>query len=162
MSTEETPADSNEEQVGESVVEPVAEESKPTLSDVKVKLGEVDEDGYISIWNVAAASTEGEEIELTRALASKILLFLCKKKCEFVVTNSNNAEYLTNWFERDTKLIYDWKPESEFVDVVTQHAEVPGETLMLFLQNKGFSTDGKYNATRAERVAWFQDMWCVG
>lgn len=157
MSTDETPADSHEE----LVAEPVAEEVKPALSDVKVVMGEVDEDGFASIWSIAAASTGGDNV-LTRALASKLLLFLCKKKCDFVVTNSNNAEYLTNWFERDTKLIYDWKPESEFVDVVTQHAEVPGETLMLFLQNKGFSTDGKYNATRAERVAWFQDMWCVG
>ena len=128
---------------------------------LSISLGEVDEDGFASIWSIAAASTGGEQ-DATRALAARLLLFLCKKKCEFVVTSSNNAEYLQNWFERDPKLLYDWKPESEFVDVVSQHAEVPGETLLLFLGNKGFNPEGKYNATRAERVSWFQEAWCVG
>jgi hypothetical protein len=148
MATNETPEDQ-------------ADVQTETPVPITMQTGDVDEDGFTTIWNVAAASTGGD-IETTRALASRLLLFLCKKNCDFVVTSSNNAEYLTNWFERDTKLLYDWKPESEFVDVVAQHAEVPAETLMLFLKNKGFSPDGKYTATRAVRVKWFEEAWCVG
>ena len=153
MSAEDTAAETAEDSTPETVA--------TKLSSVTLTTGELDEDGFTSIWNFASASTGGD-IEVTRALASKLLLFLCKKKCDFVVTSSNNAEYLTNWFERDSKLLYDWKPESEFVDVVSQHAEVPGETLLKYLNNKGFSLDGKYTATRSDRVAWFQELWCVG
>lgn len=153
MSAEDTAAETAEDSSSDVIAS--------NLESVTMTVGDVDEDGFTSIWNVAAASTGGDT-ETTRALASKLLLFLCKKKCDFVVTSSNNAEYLTNWFERDSKLLNDWKPESEMVDIVSQHAEVPGETLLKYLSNKGFSPTGKYNATRADRLAWFQDLWCVG
>lgn len=150
---------STEDNADDSSAEASVEIAEPVV--ITMSLGEVDEDGFASVWSIASASCDGD-IEQTRALAAKLLLFLCKKKCDFIVTSSSNAEYLANWFEREKKLMYDWKPESEFVDVVSQHAEVPGQTLMLFLKNKGFDPNGKYNATRAERVAWFEEAWCVG
>jgi hypothetical protein len=155
MSSEDIADEASSESPPE-IAEPVAEPTPITMT-----LGEVDDDGFATVWSIASASCEGD-VEQTRALAAKLLLFLCKKKCDFIVTSSSNAEYLANWFEREKKLMYDWKPESEFVDVVSQHAEVPGQTLIMFLKNKNFDTNGKYNATRAERVAWFEEAWCVG
>ncbi len=122
---------------------------------------DLDSDGYISIWNVAVASRDGDTTA-ARELASKLLLFLCKKQCDFVVTSTANAEYLDNWFEREKQVLYNWKPDSEFVDVVSQHAEVPGNALLAFLKNERFDPATNHNATRAVRVKWFQEMWNVG
>jgi hypothetical protein len=136
-------------------------ESVTTAQKITIVAPESDSDGFVTIWNVAAASC-GDELAATRDLAAKLLLFLCKKKCDFVVTSSTNAEYLDSWFERDSKLLYDWKPGSEFVDVVAQHAEVPIAGLLLFLKNNKFDPSATYTATRAVRVDWFREMWCVG
>ncbi len=94
--------------------------------EIKATETDADEDGFISIWNIASASCDGD-LEKTRALAAQLLGFLCKKDCDFVVVSTTDAEYLDAWFERDNKLLYDWKPESETVDVLSQHAEVPRE-----------------------------------
>ncbi|XZE54105.1 hypothetical protein SH139x_000053 [Planctomycetaceae bacterium SH139] len=140
-----------------------ADSNPPPAAPVEITFlpSDVDEDGFISIWNVAATSC-GNDTVAARQLAASLLCFLCKKKCDFVVTSSSNAEYLTDWFERDNKLLYDWKPESEFVDIVAQHAEVPADTLLLFLKNKKFDPAAKYTATRASRVEWFEQQWCTG
>ncbi len=136
-------------------------ESDPVPEKVTIVAPEADEDGFVTIWNVASKSCD-ENLTATRELAAKLLLFLCKKKCDFVVTSSTNAEYLDSWFERDSKLLYDWKPDSEMVDVVSQHAEVPASGLMLFLKNNKFDPSANYTATRAVRLDWFREMWCVG
>lgn len=122
---------------------------------------DLDSDGFVSIWNVASASRNGDP-QAVRELASRLLLFLCKKQCDFVVTSSANAEYLDNWFEREKAVLYNWKPDSEFVDVVAQHAEVPGNALLAFLKNEKFDPAVNHNATRAVRVKWFQETWSVG
>ncbi|GAA5509885.1 hypothetical protein [Novipirellula caenicola] len=133
-----------------------------TLSDIKAAPEDIDDDGFVSIWNIAANACNKNTVQ-ARELAAKLLCFLCKKQCDFVVTSGSNAEYLDQWFERDNKLLYDWKPESETVDVVAQHAEVPHDAFVSFLQNNKFDpVNGKYTATRAVRVQWFQEMWCVG
>ncbi len=139
-----------------SMAEPASEPQK-----ISIPSEEVDSDGFISIWNIASASRSGDAAE-TRALASKLLLFLCKKQCDFVVTSTANAEYLDNWFERENRVLYDWKPESEFVDVVAQHAEVPASAFLSFLKNEKFDPATNHNATRAVRVKWFQEQWSVG
>ncbi|TWU27077.1 hypothetical protein Pla52o_09360 [Novipirellula galeiformis] len=132
-----------------------------TLADVKASPEDIDADGFVSLWNIASNACNKNTIE-TRELAARLLCFLCRKQCDFVVTSGNNAEYLDQWFERDNKLLYDWKPESETVDVVAQHAEVPHDAFVSFLDNNKFDPAGKYAATRAVRVQWFQEMWCVG
>ncbi len=133
----------------------------PETVKIRVSSEDVDKDGYVSIWNIASFTAD-KDLEATREIAAKLLCFLCKKKCDFVVTSTSNAEYLDNWFERDKKLLHDWKPASEHVDVVSQHAEVPAEAFLVFLQNQRFNPVTKYNPTRAERLEWFQEMWCVG
>ncbi len=136
-------------------------ESTPLKITISVPEDDVDSDGFITLWNFAAHCC-GDELVATRDLAAKLLCFLCKKNCEFVVTSSTNAEYLDAWFERDNKLLYDWKPESESVDVVAQHADVPATGLAMFLKNNGFDPSKSYTATRAVRLNWFREMWCVG
>ena len=129
--------------------------------EITISPADVDSDGFVSIWNIAC-STCDSDIEATRELAAKLLIFLCKKQSTLVVTSSNNASYLDNWFERDKKLLQDWKPESEFVDVVSQHADVPADACLKFLENQGFKSTSNYTATRAQRLVWFQEMWSVG
>jgi hypothetical protein len=122
---------------------------------------DVDSDGFISLWNLASASV-GRDPTQARRLASKLLSFLCSKRCSFVVTSTLDADYLDEWFERDNTLLYDWSPESERVDVVAQHACVPAEVCCKFLQANKFDPQSNYNPRRAVRVAWFNDDWSVG
>ncbi len=133
------------------------------LEDVKIKVSpeELDEDGFISLWNVASSSCGGD-LEQTRALASALLGFLCKKECDFVVTSTTNAEYLDSQFEKDNKVLYAWKPDSEMVDLVSQHAEVPYQALVGFLANQKFNAKTNYSPRRIDRVEWFQNKWSVG
>ncbi len=121
----------------------------------------VDGDGYVSLWNAAAATMKGDQ-EKTRALASRLLGFLCKHECDFVVASSTDANYLDERFERDNSLLYDWSIDSENVDVVSQHAYVPAQGLLKFLKRKKFDPSNQYSPRRADRVKWFSDMWCVG
>lgn len=132
-----------------------------TANEIKISPDDVDSDGFISIWNIASCTCDGD-IVATRELASKLLLFLCKKQSTLVVTSSSNANYLDAWFEREKKLLQDWKPESEFVDVVAQHAEVPADACLRFLKFEKFRSTSKYTATRAQRKLWFEEMWSVG
>ena len=132
------------------------------LAELEIKSPtEVNEDGFITIWNLAAASCDGD-LEKTRALAAQFLGFLCKHECDFVVISTTGAEYLDAWFERDNKLLYDWKPESEMVDVMAQHAEVPCESCLMFLDTRKFNPKTKYSPRRIDRVEWFTNKWSVG
>jgi hypothetical protein len=128
---------------------------------IKALPSDMDEDGFVSIWNIASASCEGDQ-DNTRALASQLLGFLCKKGCDFVVTSTTNAEYLDAWFERDNKLLYNWNHDSEMIDVVSQHADVPFIAFKMFLENNRFNPTAKHSPKRADRVEWFTEKWCVG
>lgn len=129
--------------------------------EIKVSPDDQDEDGFVSLWNIASTSCDSD-LALTRALASAFLGFLCKKECDFVVTSTSNAEYLDSQFEKDNKVLYAWKPDSEMVDLVAQHAEVPFEAFKTFLINQKFSPTVNYSPRRIDRVEWFQNKWCVG
>ncbi|TWU60677.1 hypothetical protein Poly51_09580 [Rubripirellula tenax] len=133
------------------------------LEDVAIKVApeDLDEEGYISIWNIASASCD-KDLAMTRALSASLLGFLCKKGCDFVVTSSTNAEYLDSQFEKDNKVLYAWKPDSEMVDLVAQHAEVPYKAFIGFLANQKFNVTTNYSPRRIDRVEWFQNMWSVG
>ena len=121
----------------------------------------IDEDGFVSLWSVASASTNAE-LPRTRALASRFLGFLCKHSCDFVVASSSDAKYLDERFERDNSLLYSWTIDSENVDVVSQHAYVPAQAIVMFLKKKKFDPSSTYSPRRADRVKWFSDDWCVG
>lgn len=129
--------------------------------EIKVPAEDLDEDGFISVWNIASASCAGD-LALTRSLAAQLMSFLCKKGCDFVVTSTTNAEYLDSQFEKDNKVLYAWKADSEMVDLISQHAEVPYKAFVNFLANQKFNATTNYNPRRADRVEWFQNMWSVG
>jgi hypothetical protein len=122
---------------------------------------DVDAEGFITLWNFAAASSGRDSVQ-TRQLAAKLLCFLCSKRYSFVVVSSTDVKYLDGWFERDNTLLYDWSPESDRVDVVAQHACVPARALVEFLGTHKFDPDATYNPRRAVRTAWFNDDWNVG
>jgi len=127
----------------------------------KISPEDQDANGFVSIWNIASATRDGD-LEETRALASRLLNFMCKKECDFVICSGSDAEYLDSKFESDNKVLYDWKPESEHVDLVAQHAEVPANAFLAFVKTRKFSATTKYNPRRADRVKWFREMWSVG
>ena len=115
--------------------------------EITAEPNDLDEDQFVSIWNVAASSMGGDTIQ-TRMLASKLLGFLCKHRCGFVVTSPSDAKYLDEFFERDNSLLYKWTPESESVDVLAQHALVPFDLLLAFLRNKKFTIEKAYSPCR--------------
>ncbi len=127
----------------------------------KISQEDQDEHSFVTLWNIASATCDGDIVE-TRALASKLLNFLCKRDCDFVVCSSSGLEYLDERFEKDNKILYDWKPESEHVDIIAQHAEVPGRAFMSFLKTHKFNPATNYNPRRADRVEWFTNRWSVG
>lgn len=129
--------------------------------EIKATPENMDENGFISVWNVAAASCEGD-LEKTRALAAQLLGFLCKKNCDFVVVSTTDAEYLDAWFERDNKLLYAWNIDSEMVDVLSQHVEVPFSPLVAFLENEKFNPKTSHSPRRVDRVEWFTNQLNVG
>lgn len=129
--------------------------------EIQASPDDLDDDGFVSLWNIASASCDGDLVN-TRTLAAQLLGFLCKKKCEFVVVSTTDVEYLDAWFERDNKLLYDWNFDSETVDVVSQHIEVPFSSLVLFLENQKFNPQTKHSPKRADRVEWCTNQWNVG
>ncbi len=133
------------------------------LADLKITIDpeKLDEDNFASLWNVASATMGGDYAQ-TRMLASKLLGFLCKKRCPFVVITPTDAAYLDEWFERDNSLLYDWKVDSEKVDVLAQHACVPFDVFASFLQTQKFNPAVNHSPRRADRVAWFSEDWTVG
>ena len=122
---------------------------------------DVDEDQFVSIWNVAASTMSGDAAR-TRELASKLLGFLCKHRCGLLTASPTDAKYLDEWFERDNSLLYDWKPESDKVDVLAQHVQVPFDLFRNFLQKHKFQGDKNYSPRRADRTEWFANDWNVG
>ncbi len=169
---EELPIDSEPSLAGRVAEQPSGDPPfvippEPTLNDrlaaIRLELapGVVDDDGYVSIWNFVAACAD-DDSSLARNLAGKILCFLCKHDCDFVVTSSTDARYLDDWFERDQALLYDWSPTSDRVDVLAQHAQVPGQALVRFLKQHRFDAIKVYNPRRSDREKWFREGWCVG
>ncbi len=132
-----------------------------TNLEITVQPSDLDEDQFVSIWNVAA-STMGGDAYQARFLASKFLGFLCKHRCGFTATSPADATYLDEWFERDNSLLYDWKPESDRVDVFSQHVHVPFDLFRNFLREHGFQADKNYSPRRADRVDWFTNDCNVG
>ncbi|MCM2370413.1 hypothetical protein [Aporhodopirellula aestuarii] len=122
---------------------------------------DVDEHGFTSVWNVAAATCDGDQLR-TRDLAGRILGFLCKKDYEHVVVSSTDAQYLDEWFEREKAILYNWKADSETTDAITQHAQVPAASMISFLKREKFKPTANYSPRRADRVAWFQEKWGIG
>ena len=122
---------------------------------------DVDEDQFVSLWNLAS-STMGGDATQARFLASKILGFLCKHRCALLTVSATDAKYLDEWFERDNALLYDWKPESDKVDVLSQHVHVPLDLLSSFLRDHKFDATKNYSPRRADRVEWFTNDWNVG
>ena len=129
--------------------------------DITSKPTDVDEDQFVSLWNVAA-STMGGDATHTRCLASRFLGFLCKHRCGLLSVSPTDASYLDDWFERDNSLLYDWTPESEKVDLLTQHVHVPFDLFRNFLQANKFKGEKNYSPRRADRVEWFSNDWNVG
>lgn len=138
-------------------------ETEEVVPDVTLQYSkdDVDDNGFTTVWNVAAATCEGDQAR-TREMAGRILGFLCKKEYEHIVISSTDAKYLDEWFEREKAILYNWKGDSETTDAITQHAHVPAASMISFLKREKFKSTANYSPRRADRVAWFQEKWGVG
>jgi len=128
---------------------------------ITVNPDDLDENGFVSLWNIASASS-GQDVVQARYLASKLLSFLCSTRCPFVTVSPTDVEYLDDWFEREEQLMCDWSPKSDKVDVIAQHACVPADALLKYLQSYEFEPSASYNPRRSTKIAWFNDAWNVG
>lgn len=121
-----------------------------------------DEDGFMSIWALAQASSTPESDAAARLLASRLLGFLCKKRYPHIIIAQHDVDYLEDWLERDAKVMNDWKPTSEHLLLVTQAAHVPAKAAVDFLTSNKFNATKNYTSTRAVRREWFFNDWNVG
>jgi hypothetical protein len=128
---------------------------------ITVNPDDLDKDGFVSLWNIASTSS-GQDVSQARSLASQLLSFLCITRCPFVTVSPTDVEYLDDWFEREEKLMCDWSPENDKVDVITQHACVPADALLRYLQSNEFDPSASYNPRRSTKIAWYNDDWNVG
>ena len=65
----------------------------PPEIEVKLNPADQDEDGFVSIWNIASQPPLTVIWSRRELLAAQFMCFLCKRNCDFVVTSSTNAEY---------------------------------------------------------------------
>ena len=133
---------------------------KPAEIVIRAEDKNLDQDRFVSIWNIARA-TMGDS-EQTRMLASKLIGFLCKHRSDFVVVSPSDAKYLDEKYERDNSLLNNWKPDSESVDLLTQHAHVQYDAFLRLIKTKKFSIEKNYSPTRANRLDWFTNDWIIG
>jgi hypothetical protein len=121
-----------------------------------------DEDGYITLWRLAEDSLGYVRSSQTiRDLASRLLNFLCRHRYPYVLLAGHDADYLDEMSERDEAAFFNWSPDNDKVDLICQCIKVPGEPLLKFLKEKGFSAAEGYAARRATRQEWFTNDWNV-
>jgi len=135
--------------------------TESTEFSIKIDEKDLDENGFVSVWNIANASTE-RDYEKARLIASKFIGFLCKQRADFVVVTPSDAKYLDEYYEKNNALLNNWKPDSDTVDIITQHAHVPHDVFTRLLTKKKFSPDKNYSPTRKVRLEWFTNEWSVG
>lgn len=160
--TEQTDQQTTSQLDRESATEtPTAVDALPASLEITVDEDCLDSQRFTSLWNIAASTMGGDTVR-ARALASKFLGFLCKHQCPLVVASTTDLTYLDEWFERENALLYNWKADSDKVDVVAQHAQVPFDYFRSFLEEKKFRPNANYSPRRADRVHWFKNVWNVG
>lgn len=161
QSTDETTLSQESTSGKSAAVDQSVPAAPPAPLEITVDEACLDGERFASIWNIAQ-STVGGDTARARALASKFLGFLCKHQSPLVVASTTDLNYLDEWFERENALLYNWKADSDKVDVVSQHAQVPFDFFRMFLSEKKFKPEANYNPRRVDRVNWFQNVWNVG
>ena len=139
----------------------------PTLTQsavLSIDSQKVDADGFIRLWDLAACTPTGDKRSdsETRVLAGKLLGFLCKLRYENVLVTQHAATYLQDRFERNEQVLYNWSPETDNIDLVAQHIEVPAQEVIKLLAKKRFDPQENYNPRRSSRLEWFNNDWKVG
>ncbi|MDA7951330.1 MAG: hypothetical protein MPJ24_07555 [Pirellulaceae bacterium] len=153
--------------------EPASTDLEPTLevaiadetsNELQVSLdysGE-DEDGFISIWQLAEASLAGPHGHpQIRTLASRMLNFACKHQYPYAVITQHDIDYLEELLERDPTLLGSWSPDSEKTDLVSQFLKIPADAFIKFLQFERFDPYKNYTTRRSTKTTWFNDGWGV-
>jgi hypothetical protein len=120
-------------------------------------------DGFISLWDFAKGSpeevlrSEGE----TRALASRILNFICLNNYPRVRIRRDAHEHIRERFAGDEHVLYRWSIGDRNVDLVCQRIQVPAAHLLTFLRGGGFDSNRTYKPGRDTRYRWFRDRWNI-
>ena len=122
-----------------------------------------DEDGYITVWDLAAVEPGGGERNLpdTRYVASRLLNFLAKNRYPYALVSQHDADSLDQAAEREADTLFRWTPESDKVDFVAQYLKVPAGAITRFLRDNKFDANESYNPRKSVKVQWFEEDWRV-
>jgi hypothetical protein len=118
-------------------------------------------DGFINLWDFAKGSPEEvlRSEDETRALASRILNFLCQNNYARVRITSDAYEHIKERFEEDEHILYRWSIGDKNVDLICQNIEIPASHVLAFLRSGGFDSNRTYKPGRDTRYRWFRDRW---
>ena len=120
-------------------------------------------DGFISLWEFAKGSPQEvlrSENE-TRALASRILNFICLNNYARVRMGQGAYDHIRMLFANDEHILYRWSVGDKNVDLICQRIQVPANHLLTFLQSGGFDANRTYKPGRDTRHRWFRDRWNI-
>lgn len=148
----------------------------------------VDAEGYITLWNFAkGAKTEVARSESEiRALASRILNFICLHRYPNVRVKQRSYEAIELAFSRDERTLYRWAVSDKTVDFLALRLQVPADDLYAFLfppdqpednleaifeeedftapsprPGPAFNPSQTYKPDRDRRYTWFKNEWNV-
>lgn len=120
-------------------------------------------DGYMMLWDFAKGSPEEvlRSEEETRALASRILNFICLNNYARARIRRDEYDYIAECFRQDEHTLYRWSVGDKNVDRICQRLEVPASHLLTFLRSGRFDSNRTYKPGAGRRLDWFRRRWGV-
>ena len=133
-----------------------------TGGDITIDAEKVTSDGYMTLWDFATGSPSEviRSEEETRALASRILNFICLNGYAKARIRRDDYEYITERFAHNEHVLFRWSVGDKNVDLISQRLEIPADHLLEFLRRGRFDSNRTYKPNRDTRQAWFE-RWTV-
>ena len=108
---------------------------------------------YISLWQFCLK--ERRWGGPARAVASRILNFICKENYSGVRILKRDFDEVRRRFDENENVLFRWSVSSSYVEYICRKLMVKSEGLMGFLGIEGFDADVTYNPGRKRRKEWF-------
>jgi len=149
--------------IAELIWGPGALQYEKTGGDITINLEKVAADGYMTLWDFAKGSP-AEVIrseEETRALASRILNFICLNDYAKARIKRDDHAYIAERFALNENVLFRWSVGDKNVDLISGRLEIPPDHLFEFLRRGRFDSNRTYKPNRDTRRAWFEKRWAV-
>jgi hypothetical protein len=134
-----------------------------TGGDITIDAEKVTSDGHMTLWDFATGSPSGvmRSEEEIRALASRILNFICLNGYAKARMRRDDYDYIAERFAHDEHVLFRWSVGDKNVDLISQRLEVPANHLLEFLRRGRFDSNRTYKPNRDTRQAWFEHRWTI-